>query len=273
MSELAGGKSVSLSSGDEYETVQLAIDRYSAAVASGGISLAVRRRFDVYAAIRRAHGDIHLNQAFDPRSTRFSDHDFCLLAENNQGEAIATYCLRHFIVEDFYTLIRSQALWFGDRLRLVDPKFVVECEIPPFGGHVAHGGGLWIRRDYRGSSKLATVMPRFARAIALRNWPFDHDSGMIRNDPRDGPELADRKATFMGTRAYGFARVRRFVDGWFPPEGRHAIMHLCHSTRAEALASLAAPLESAGARSRNLKLQAPFIYQDENAVDAPAVIR
>lgn len=38
------------------------------------------------------------------------------------------------------------------------------------------------------------------------------------------------------------SRARRFVDGWFPPEGREAVVHLCHSTRAEALASLVTPL-------------------------------
>jgi hypothetical protein len=85
------------------------------------------------------------------------------------------------------------------------------------------------------------VLPRYARAVALRNGPLDYDSGMIRNDPRDPPKLADRKAVFMGTRAYGFARVQRFVSGWFPPEGRDAIMHLCHSTRSEIVGSLAAP--------------------------------
>jgi hypothetical protein len=39
-------------------------------------------------------------------------------------------------------------------------------------------------------------------------------------------------------RTYGFARAEPFVQGWFPPEQRAATMHLCHSTRAEAIASL-----------------------------------
>jgi hypothetical protein len=98
-----------------------------------------------------------------------------------------------------------------------------------------------VREDYRGCSRLAIVMPRFARAIALRSRPFDHDSGMIRNHPQDGAKVADRKAAFMGKRIYGFARVHRFVDGWFPPEAREAIVYLCHSTRAEAMDSLVVP--------------------------------
>jgi hypothetical protein len=226
---------------EEHACVQHAIDGYIATLGAAGISLRVRRNFEAYIAIRHHHGDIHLNQAFDPKCVRFGPYDFWLLAESLTGEPLATYCSRRFLVDNFFDLIRSQALWFGNGPRLVDLRFVVECEIPPFGGEVAHGGGLWVREDHRGSSHLAAILPRFARAIALRNRPLDYDSGMIRNDPRDPPKLADRKATFMGIRSYGFGRVRRFVDGWFPPEGRDAIMHLCHSTRAEIVDSLTSP--------------------------------
>jgi hypothetical protein len=160
---------------NEYGEVRGAIDGYIAALAAVRISLCVRRNFRDYAAIRHANGDAHLNQAFDPVFTRFGADDFWLLAQNQAGDHIATYCVRRFIVDDFYRLIRSQALWFG-AARPADPRFVVECEIPPFGGEVAHAGGLWVRKDYRGASRqprLSTVMSRLACAIALRNRPFD----------------------------------------------------------------------------------------------------
>ncbi len=223
--------------------VERAIDGYIGVLAAVRISLCVRHNFRDYAAVRHANGDAHLNQAFDPVFTRFGANDFWLLAQNQVGNPIATYCVRRFIVDDFYRLIRSQALWFG-AARPAGPRFVVECEIPPFGGEVAHAGGLWVRKDYRGASRqprLSTVMSRLACAIALRNRPFDHDSAMILIDPRDPTVVADRKAISLGVEAYGFARACRFVDGWFPPEGREAVVHLCHSTRAEALASLVTP--------------------------------
>jgi hypothetical protein len=258
---------------DEAMPIQSALEGYMAALADAGIMLRVRRNFNAYSAIRRDYGDFHLNQVFDPRYAKFGDRDFWLLAENRRGEAIATHCLRRFGADDFYDLIRSQALWFGTRLHLVDRPFVVACAIPPFGGEIAHGGGLWVRPDYRGSARLAFILPRLARAIALRTAPFDHDSGMIRNDPRDPPRLADRKATFMGMRTYGFARVHRFVEGWFPPEGRSAIMHLCHATRAEAVASLVAPLPGnpTDGLGRVQLRQRPLVYQHEQLVDTPAV--
>jgi hypothetical protein len=260
-------------SNDEPMIVQTAIENYFKFFAGFGITLRLRRNFSSYVAIRQINGDgDHLNQTFDPKYNKFGSDDFWLLAENQRGEAIATYCLRRFVVDDFYRLIRSQALWFGDRPRLVDPCFVVDCAIPPFGGQVAHGGGLWVRDDYRGSHKLAIVLPRLARAIALRNAPFDHDTAMIRNNPHDPAPLADRKAAFMGIRAYGFVRVHRLVDGWFPPEGRNAIMHLCHATRAEALASLAVSLGAAPSGLAPVEFnQPPFVDEDEKLVDPPAV--
>lgn len=255
----------------EAARVQLAIEGSVSALGEAGISLHVRRNFSTYAAIRRAHGDVHLNQAFDPRESCFGHDDFWLLAENHGGEAIATFCLRRLVVEDFHVMIRSQALWFSNGLPPVDPRFVVECAIPPFGGEISHGGGLWVREDYRGCSRLAIIMPRFARAIALRCRPFDHDSGMIRKDPRDRSEIADRKAVFMGKRVYGFARVHRVVDGWFPPDAREAVLYLCHSTRAEAVDSLVAPrgmlegLQDLEFRKR------PFVYQHDELIDAATV--
>src|SRR5262249_45918150 len=86
--------------------------------------------------------------------------------------------------------------------------------------------------------RLAFVLPRLARALSLRERAFDHDTGMIRSAACDSAKTAERKAVFAAKRTYGFARSSRFVDGWFPPEGRKAIMHLCHSTKAEAIASL-----------------------------------
>lgn len=259
----------------EFACVQQAIEGYIETFAVGGISLRVRRNFSDYAAIRRAHGDSHLNQAFDPIYTRFGPDDFWLLAQNQMAEPIATYCVRRLVIEDFYQVIRTQALWFGG-VCPIDPRFVVKCEIPPFGGEVAHAGGLWVRKDYRSAfrhPRLSTAMSRFACAITLRMRPFDHDSAMIRIDPRDPPAVADQKAVSLGVDAYRFARVRRFVDGWFPPEGRDAVMHLCHSTRAEAVASLVVPpssVASGGMRHFEFR-QAPLVYQHDQLVDPPAV--
>jgi hypothetical protein len=266
-----------LSSHDESRVAQRTIEHTIACLAEAGITLRVKQDFETYAAVRVANGAAHLNQVFDPRHARFTDDDFWLLALDRRGEAVATYCVRHFVVDDFYDLIRSQALWFGDRPRPADPSFVVDCAIPPFGGEVIYEGGNWVRTDYRGRSKqprLSHALSRLARAIALRNSPFDYDTAMILNDPRDPPEVTGRKAVSLGVEACGFAGVYRFVNGWFPPEGRDATLYLCYSTRGEALASLAppAPLNAGVPSLRPLEFwQEALVEENEELVDPAAI--
>lgn len=48
--------------------IQRAIENYLTSFAAIGISLRLRRNFSTYVAIRRANGDTHLNQTFDPHT-------------------------------------------------------------------------------------------------------------------------------------------------------------------------------------------------------------
>ncbi len=237
------------------------------------INVRLLHDFEIYLWVRATNGDHNFNQVFDIRYANLEADDFWLLATNKIGEPIATYCLRWFIVSDFYDLIRSLVLWFPNHHCEADPNFVVDCGIPPFGGEIIHGGGLWIRNDYRGASRLAGVMPRLARVIALGVRPFAHDTAMIRNDPSDSRELADRKAGYMGKKVYGFARVSRFVDGWFPPEGRDAIMHLCHASRSEAIASLVPRAEPATVSRLTKFGDRSLINQHDQPIHPPPVLR
>jgi hypothetical protein len=238
--------------------------------------IGVRRQADFhrYTKLRRDHGEVHLNQVFDPRYVDFGPGDFWLGAENRQRDPIATYCLRRFEIADFFDLIRSLELWFGTRSRRVAAQFIVDCAIAPFGGKVIHGGGLWIRQDYRGASRLAVLLPRLARALAWCDRAFDHDSAMIRDVPGEPAEINQRRATYMGTRVYGFARVHRFVDGWFPPERRNALMHLCHATGAEAIASLSRlPAFGPGRSSDREFRKLPLVDQHDQPVYPSAILR
>jgi hypothetical protein len=225
----------------EFGAVQRAIDGYIEALRESGLRLHVQRDFQAYVAVRRAHGDHHLNQAFDPRHARIGHRDFWLRLDDGDGDTVATFCMRVCEVEDFYAVIRTQSLWFGIRPTLVDPRYVVSCVIPPFGGVVGHGGGLWIRPDRRGQRGLVQLLPRLARALALRNHDIDHDSAMLLNSAEPAASEKVRRRAAAAARTYGFARAEPFVQGWFPPEQRDATMHLCHATRQEAIDSLGEP--------------------------------
>jgi len=215
-----------------------AIDRLLQLLDSEGISIAKDRDFNLYKGIREQHGERHLNQAFDAEFAEFGPRDFCLFTKNENSETIATYCIRRLITDNFYDLIRSQKLWFSKRPRESSQALMLECEEPAIAGEVAHGGGLWVRPDYRGWSHLAFVLPRLARALSFIECPFDHDTGMIRAAAGEEAKLAERKALFAGNRLYGFSRTIRLVNGWFPPAARPAIVHLCHASGNEVLASL-----------------------------------
>ena len=104
---------VKLSRG-ESKIINEARQQYLELLDRSKINLQVRFDFRNYGLIRRAQGDRHLNQAFDARCVEFGDGDFWLLAQNHNSEPVATYCLRRFIVDDFYDLIRSLRLWFSN---------------------------------------------------------------------------------------------------------------------------------------------------------------
>jgi len=119
-----------------------AIERFTNVLSSNNISIEIRHDFSLYASIRHNHGDVHLNQAFDPKYTYFDRYDFWILARGLQGDEIATYCVRRFNINDFYQLIRTQALWFSRIPDSIHQQLKIDCEIPPFGGEIIHGGGL-----------------------------------------------------------------------------------------------------------------------------------
>src|SRR5215813_11378564 len=120
--------------------VSQAVDRFMTMLAATNLSIEIHHDFLLYTSIRHAYGDVHLNQAFDPRYTWFTRHDFWILARDRYGEAIATYCVRRLTIDDFYCLIRTQALWFSRTPDLIDQQLTIDCEIPPFGGEIVHGG-------------------------------------------------------------------------------------------------------------------------------------
>ncbi len=253
----------------EQQIVAGALDRLHNRLSETGFSITARRDFNGFAMVRRAHGATHLNQAFDPRHSRFGPKDFWLLAENQRSEAVATYCVRRFAVPDFYELIASLELWFSQRRPRPDPRFLPQRMITSLGGEVIHDGGLWIRKDYRGRSRLANIMPRFARALAFSERAFDHDTAMILGDGSKPATTVARIASHMGEKVYGFSRVVPLVAGWFPPERRAVFVHLCHATRAEAVASLSGQGTSG---SREIR-QRPLVDQHDQPVYPPAVLR
>ena len=60
----------------------------------------------------------------------------------------------------------------------------------------------------------------------LRNHDIDHETGLV----FEGLAMHG-----LPRKSYGYMRVAKVVDGFFPPTGKPERVYLCHITRGEAL--------------------------------------
>lgn len=191
-----------------------------------GLTVHVEHDFPAFMRYRGAVGDGFCYPSFDPARCRIGPDDFWLRAVDDDGRTVACNATRIFRdVEDFYDLMRSEALW-GDRLPRVIGRCEPDCTIPTFGGVVGHWGGMWVDPSQRGRG-LAKLLPELLRGLMLRNHAIDYETGLV-FEPLVGLALGQ----------YQFARCEKVIDGYFPPSGKPARVYLCHTDRAEALRSV-----------------------------------
>ena len=87
-----------------------------------------------------------------------------------------------------------------------------------------------IDNTYRGH-KLATLICATTRALTLRNFGFDHETGLCFE-----PIALKR----LPIESYGHPQLALCIDGYFPVSGKPERMYLSHVSRAQALAQIAA---------------------------------
>jgi hypothetical protein len=190
------------------------------------LSVHVETDFRAFANYRGGVGDGFCYPSFDPARCRIGRADFWLRLVNDAGDTVAANATRIFAdVEDFFQLVRTEALW-SDRLPRVVGRSEPVCSISPFGGVIAHFGGLWVEPSQRGRG-LAKLLPALARGLALRNLSFDFDTSLV-FEPLVGLALGQ----------YQYPRCELVIDGYFPPTGKSERVYLCQMSRAEALTSM-----------------------------------
>jgi len=211
----------------EFGLVQQYCARTMAEILRLGLSVHIEQDFDAFAQARRSVGDGFCYPTFDPARCRISASDFWLRVVDDGGKTVSTLATRIFEdVEDFYQLIRSEAIW-GDRILRAVGRCHPVCTIPPFGGVIAHNGGMWVDPTRRGHG-LAKLLHGLSRGLALRNSAIDHDTGLV-----------FEPLVRVAFSQYQFPRCDLVIDGYFPPTGKPERVYLCHISRAEALASMA----------------------------------
>ncbi len=191
-----------------------------------GLSVHVETDFHAFARYRKSVGDGFCYPSFDPTCCRIAPSDFWLRVVDDAGDIVAAQAARFFDdVEDFYHLMRSETLWY-DRMIHEVGRCRPNCTIPPFGGVVAHNGGMWVSRPHR-LRGLAKLLPALSRGLQLRNHSFDFDTGLV----------FERIAQVALT-LYQYPRCELVIDGYFPPTGKSERVYLCHMSRDEALRSV-----------------------------------
>jgi hypothetical protein len=219
----------------EFALVQDYIAHVIDEVLEMGLRPEIEHNFDLFASIRGGVADKWVYPCYDPRLSD-TDHDgLWVRAVDRHGQTVATSAARIFETEDFYDLMRSERLWFRAPDHAAPWRCPVECTIPVFGGIVGHAGGTWVHPEWR-QRGLSSLMPKFARALMLRNHDIDHETGLV----FEGLALHG-----LPRKSYGYMRVAKVVDGFFPPTGKPERVYLCHITRGEALQQIREVLEPA----------------------------
>jgi hypothetical protein len=209
----------------EFDFVQSFIERLFPVYRRRGLDFHVSTDFDEFVAIRRQSANGFVYPTYDPgQSCITPENGFWIKICNAAGDVVAGQATRIFDIPDFYLLLQSGRLWF-DRTLAPVPPFTVACELPNFGGRVAHLGGLWVEKAYRGN-KLSTLICATTRALTLRNFGFDHETGLCFE------AIALKQLPIV---SYGHPQLALCIEDYFPVTRRAERMYLSHLSRAQAM--------------------------------------
>jgi hypothetical protein len=211
----------------DFGVVQDALERLTDEMIDIGINVYVETDFEEFARLRRSVGEGGCYPAVDPRHSRLDKDAFWLRVTDRDDNLVALYAERIYRTEDFMTLMRSERIWFDRMPRAISADYrLIEDAFDAFGGTVGHGCGMWVHPSARRHG-LSAFLPDFQRALAVRNYNIDWQTCLVFAD------LAEHTR-----KAYGYSRVEKVVDGYFPVTRATAEVYLGRMTRNEVLARL-----------------------------------
>jgi hypothetical protein len=181
------------------------------------------------ATMREAPGMSVVNPTFDPQHSPLSPKNSFWIEVRTGSLTVATSAGRLFVTDDYFELQHSMRLWYDpphpEHRRLAQS---LPPGTPTIGGIVGHEGGLWVHPRHR-KQGLSAVLPRFTRAVCLRQWDADWLTGVAQ---RGIGECGIAKWS------YGYPHVEPCFEGYFPPTQRYERLYICYMNRDELLAGL-----------------------------------
>lgn len=208
------------------------VQRYMDALTEEILTLGLQpqREYD-FDDFGRARGSVEpswIYPTYDPSMNDIRKDAVWLRVLNPAGETVAMTAARVFRADNFYELLETEQLWFGRPTNRDRCTIGAGDPLPAIGGAVGHGGGLWVHPAWR-KVGLSRLVPRLNHAYLLRLFSIDHHTTLVFEG------LAKSGLPLWG---YGFARLPKLIDGFFPPTGKEESVYLGHITRQEMLESM-----------------------------------
>jgi hypothetical protein len=174
-----------------------------------------------------ALGSDAINPTFNPRINALTAKNCFWLDIRAGSSTIAAMAARLFVTEDYMELKRSMRLW-----RDSPPPgelAIMQCrDVQLIRGRVGHEGGLWIHPDHR-KRGLSTILPHLMRALCLRQWNIDWQTGVTRGAIGD---------CGIAVWAYGMKHVDVCFEGYFPITKSYDRLSIAYMSRDEIVTGL-----------------------------------
>ncbi len=181
---------------------------------------------DFMYALLKAEGKKMGNPEFDPSLHDLSaDNSFWLGCYDQAGGLMATAAARLIQADDFIEYCQSYRLWYGEKIRVMEPLNIVFSEFERLPSGVASFiGAGWVRPDCRGRG-LSWALTRLGYYLAMERWSPDWVIGMSLN----GIMRAQVPSV-----NFGFPRIDLFATGFRLPGYLSQHIYLLTMTQTEA---------------------------------------
>ncbi len=179
------------------------------------------------AVLSKADGKKAGNPEFDPTLHELTDtNSFWVGCHDRSGALVGTAAARLLDLDAFMDSCRSYRLWYGEKIRFMEPLDIVEGAVDRLPvGRTSFVGAVWVRPDWRGRG-LSWALMRLCYYTAMVRWRLDWVMAMV---------FAGIARARIPTVDYGFPRCDLLASGYRVPGFSRQQLFLLTMSRLEAL--------------------------------------
>lgn len=165
------------------------------------------------------------NPEFDPKLHELDETNALWIEViNDSEETVATSAAKLLETQDFAGLTRSYQLWYGDKIRFMDPlDIVVDPDVTLPSGRLVFDGAMWVRPDKRHQG-FSWILGRLLKAVTFDRWAPDWFFGLA---------FTGISKSRLPVYSYGYPRLDRFANAYGLPGYVAQDLSLASMSRAE----------------------------------------